>query len=294
MKTEFKTWAILPAALNAVIGQIATGTSGNSASAEVPPSRFAATRGSKRKVDGQVVVIPIRGVLVPRMGTWGELGGISTERIGRWLDDALSDPNVGAIILDIDSPGGLVEGTPELAAQIYAAREAKPIIAVANMMATSAAYWIGSAASELIVSPSGTTGSIGVVVVHTDWSAALAQAGLKVTILTAGAKKAEGNPYEPLDDDARNRIQELIEADYSDFIGAVAKYRGLNRKQVIAASNEARTLTPGEALSGGLINRIADMKTVMAEFGMGPTDKEKRNRMMLADLSLAEAEANML
>ncbi len=295
MKHATTIWAILPAAIPSVIARL----SGERAAAATPdestPIRIAAARGSKRKISGSVAVIPIRGEIVPRADTWGEMmGGISAERISGWIDDAVSDPNVGAIVLDIDSPGGMVEGVSELAAQIMAARESKPIIAVANFMAASAAYWIGSAATELIVSPSGQTGSIGVVAIHADYSKMLDAAGMKVTVVTAGRRKAEWNPYEPLDDEGRTRLQAMLDADYEKFVGAVAKQRGMTRKQVIDASNEARVLTTAEAVAGGLADRVADMRTVLAEFGLAAAPANgRRSRAALAGLSLSESEANV-
>lgn len=296
MDNDIGTWAILPAALRSIVERLSGQTKPPEHKAEEPqPIREAAGRGAKRKVAGSVVVIPIRGGIVPRKDTFAEyLEGISAERISGWIDDAVNDPNVVAIVLDIDSPGGMVAGIAELGAQIFEARDRKLIVAVANPLAASAAYWIGSAATELIVTPSGEAGSIGVVAMHLDWSVALVNAGIKATIVTAGRRKAEWNPYEPLDDEGRERLQALIDADYEKFVGAVAKQRGLTRKQVIAASNEARVLSAEEALAGKLIDRIADMRTVLAEFGVGSaqSDSGRRTRAALADLSLAEAEHN--
>src|SRR5690606_4285100 len=130
-------------------------------------------------------------------------GGTSTEQFGSWFDAALRDPAVSAIVIDVDSPGGTVTGVAELAEQIFEARGKKPIYAIANALAASAAYWIASAAEELWVTPSGDVGSIGVYAMHEDISEMEAEMGLKVTLISAGEYKTEGNPHEPLGDEAR-------------------------------------------------------------------------------------------
>jgi ClpP class serine protease len=115
----------------------------------------------------QIAVLPVYGVLAHRMNLITAMsGGMSTEQLGGAVRAAASDPTISAILLDIDSPGGSVFGVQELADEIYQARQSKPVYAIANATAASAAYWIGSQASEFVVTPSGQVGSIGVVAVH--------------------------------------------------------------------------------------------------------------------------------
>src|SRR5690606_12609791 len=110
---------------------------------------------------------------------------------------------VGTIVLDVDSPGGGVYGVAEFAEEIYKARGQKRIVAVANSMAASAAYWIATAADELVVTPGGEVGSIGVYMLHEDWSGAYEKAGIKPTVIKFGENKAEGIDVEPLSESAQ-------------------------------------------------------------------------------------------
>jgi ClpP class serine protease len=122
-------------------------------------------------------------------------GGTSVQRFKQSLEAALADDKVTSIMLDIDSPGGSTDLIPEMAAQIRQARKQKPIVAMANTAAASAAYWLGSQASEFVVSPSGKVGSIGVFAAHTDVSEAEAKAGVKTTLISAGKFKTEMSPF---------------------------------------------------------------------------------------------------
>src|SRR5690606_30987632 len=140
------------------------------------------------------------------------------------------------------SPGGQVNGIQELSDLIYSARGKKPIIAVANHMMASAAYWIGTAADEIVVSPSGEVGSIGVFAVHEDISGALAQDGVKVSIIKEGKYKAEANPFEPLNEEARAAIQESVSEAYGAFVGAVARNRSVDAEVVRNGFGEGRMM----------------------------------------------------
>jgi ClpP class serine protease len=125
--------------------------------------------------DGVIAVLPVTGVLMQRMNIIDESsGGTSTEILTQRFRSLMGDPNVKAVVLDVDSPGGGVFGTQEFADEIYASRGIKPIIAQVNSMAASAAYWIASQADEIVVTPGGQAGSIGVYTVHEDISKAMA------------------------------------------------------------------------------------------------------------------------
>jgi ClpP class serine protease len=148
---------------------------------------------------GGIAVIGLQGPLTPRGLTFfGRqlTPGMNTfrEQLGR----AAADPDVGAIVLDVNSPGGTYAGTPETANAVRQANAAKPVIAVVDAMAGSAAYWIASQAGELVVTPSGEAGSIGVLAVHQEFSQALENEGVKVTIVRSRPSKADANPFEPL------------------------------------------------------------------------------------------------
>jgi signal peptide peptidase SppA len=205
-----QAWAMMPDKLAALMDVVQIRASGAVIHADTIAQHreAAAARRAATPQGGAVSVIPIYGTISQRMNMMSDMsGGASTEQIGAAFDAAMNNPQVSAIVLDIDSPGGSVSGVPELAAKIKAARGQKPIIAVANTLMASAAYWIGSAADEIVASPSADVGSIGVYQAHVDASEALADEGLKYTLISAGKFKVEGNPYEPLSDDARANLQ---------------------------------------------------------------------------------------
>lgn len=214
---------------------------------------------------GAVAVIPIRGVIAHRMGAMDDTsGGTSTERIGAMLTAVAAEDSIGTIVYDVDSPGGTVTGLQELAAQMFALRGVKKQIAVVNGMAASAAYWLASQADEIVSIPSGNTGSIGVFSAHQDVSAALEKAGIKVTLIKAGKFKTEGNPFEPLDDEARAHLQARVDEAYGQFVKDVARGRGVSPADVRGGYGEGRVLQAKDAKAAGLVDRIATMDETLA------------------------------
>src|ERR1700694_4033234 len=177
---------------------------------------------------GKIAILQLFGVLSQRMGMIEEAsGGTSTEEFGRVFNAAVANPDIRGIILQISSPGGSVAGTAELADSIYQARTQKRIIAIADSLAASAAYWIGAQASEFWATPTAEVGSVGVFSVHQDVSKAAEQAGVKFTIVKAGKYKTEGSPYEPLSDEARVEMQAGVDYFNGMFIRALAAGPGV-------------------------------------------------------------------
>lgn len=254
------------------------------------PRLHAAARTTPTAKGGAVAVLPLTGLIMPKASMVnGESlpQGTSCEQFGAMLDAAVADPGVSAIVIDIDSPGGSVTGVPELAARIHAARGSKPIIAVANSLAASAAYWLGSAADELVVIPSGEVGSIGVFCVHAEGSEMFAKAGIKHTIIRAGEYKAEGNPYEPLSDEAQAAIQSDIDTFYSMFISAVAKHRGVGVATVEKNFGKGRCVLAKNAVAAGMADRIGTLEGVLKKLGVKPG--ASTTRMAAADIELPVA-----
>jgi HK97 family phage major capsid protein len=265
-------WAILPEKLEAIIGLLELRASGAKLSKAEIQARIGDGRRGAPASGGAVAVLPLYGVVAHRMNAMNDVsapGGTSTEMFGQAFDKAMSDPNVAAIVIDIDSPGGSVEGVPELAAKIAAARGSKPIVAVANAMAASAAYWLAAAADEIVVTPSGLVGSIGVYQMHVDASEAVADEGLKVTYISAGKYKTEGNPHEPLSDEALAATQGMVDEFYGMFVKAVAKYRGVSVSDVTGGYGEGRVLTAKAAVAAGLADRVATLDETIARVGSG-------------------------
>ena len=204
-----------------------------------------------------VALIPIHGVIAPRMNMLSNIsGGATFEEASTALAAAVADPNVSSIVLDIDSPGGSVIGATEFAQRLRKARTVKPIIASANFQMCSAAYWIGANATEVVASPSATLGSIGVYSIHEDLSAALEKMGVKLTFISAGKYKVEGNPAEPLSETARALITKHVEASYNRFVGDVAAGRKTTAAAVRAGFGQGAVVMADEARSLGMVDRI--------------------------------------
>ena len=214
---------------------------------------------------GSVAVIPLYGVIVPRADLFSEMsGGSSVQRLSGAFKDALADEEARSILLDVNSPGGQTDMVPEFAAEIRAARGTKPIVAVANTTAASAAYWLGSQADEFVASPSASVGSIGVFAAHDDISGMQEKMGAKTTLVSAGKYKVEGNPFEPLSEEARAAIQERVDEAYEMFVGDVAAGRGTTVEAVRAGYGQGRMLSAKKALAGGMIDRVATFESTLA------------------------------
>jgi HK97 family phage prohead protease len=261
-------WAILPEKLAVIEAFLNKRAEGIHATDEEIRAALAMQHGDTPEANG-VAVIPVYGVIAQRMSMFDDIsGGTSCEAISKSLKVALADETVGTIVLDIDSPGGTVTGVPELAAEIYAARGKKPIIAVANGMAASAAYWIASAADRIVVTPSGEVGSIGVYTSHQDVSAMLEKEGVKITFIQAGKYKTDGNPYEPLSDEAKADIQDGVDKFYGMFTRGVAGGRGVSLETVLSDFGQGRMLLAEDAVAAGMADQIATLDQVLLGFAV--------------------------
>lgn len=261
-------WAVLPSTLAAISQFMRRGVSAELlAEHSKDPVPTAQVRGARTAGGGAgVAILSLRGLITPRSSFLSLLfgGGGGLESFRATLREALADDDIAAILLDIDSPGGAAALIPELAQEILAARAVKPVVAVANTLAASAAYWIASAATEIVVTPSGRVGSIGVYSAHSDISAAQEKMGVKTTLVSAGEYKVEKNPYEPLSDDARAEMQREIDAVYEMFLSAVAKGRDVSVKDVREKYGQGRVLLAKDALAVGMVDRIATFDQTLA------------------------------
>ncbi|MFS7246609.1 S49 family peptidase [Rahnella inusitata] len=203
-----------------------------------------------------VAVIPIQGTLVQKLGTLRPYSGMTGyDGIRACFLQALNDSDVKAICLDIDSPGGEVAGCFDLADVIYASRGSKPIWAILSESAYSAAYALASAADKIIVPRTGGVGSVGVIVMHVDWSQKIKSDGLQVTIITYGDRKAESNPYEPLSDTARKAIQSDIDEMGRLFVSTVSRNRGIAERTV--RDTEAACFLGSDGVQLGLADQVS-------------------------------------
>ena len=247
-------WAIMPEKLDALTDFLMFKADGGEFSSEELAARITKKQEAEIvQADGAVAIIPIYGVLAQRMNMFADIsGGTSYQMLGAQIRDAVASDAVKAIVLDIDSPGGAVPGTDELAAEMRALRGEKPIVAQVNSLAASAAYWIASAADEIVVTPSGRAGSIGVYTSHDDVSEYLKQQGVKRTYISAGQYKVEGNEAEPLGEDARKFIQERVDRSMERFVASVAEGRGVSKSRVRDGFGQGRVFFAEELLDRGM------------------------------------------
>lgn len=245
------------------------------------PSRQRATPG------GEIAVIPVYDTLVQRAGGMRPISGVTTyEQIRASLRAAIGDPNVQAVVFDIDSPGGESAGLFDLVDEIRAARKAKPIHAVANEEAYSAAYAIASAAEKVYTPRTGGLGSIGVIAVHVDESAADEQAGLRYTTIFAGARKNDFSPHEPLSAEARAVAQTHVDDVYGIFTTTVARNRQMPVQKV--RDTEAAIYRGKAAVDAGLADEVASWEEALQKIAAdlkrrgGATGMEKERKINAA------------
>ncbi|WP_069267415.1 S49 family peptidase [Paraburkholderia nodosa] len=206
-------------------------------------------------VNEGVARIPVEGTLVHKLGTLHPFSGMTGyDGIRVLLKMALEDEEVRAIMLDIDSPGGEVAGCFDLCDAIYAARGQKPIWSVLTESAYSAAYAIASATDRIIVPRTGGVGSVGVICMHVDMSQALSKAGIDVTLIHYGSRKADGNEFNPLTKDALSRFQADVDAMGEIFVRTVARNRGL--KTAAVRDTEAGTYLGAAGVEVGFADAV--------------------------------------
>lgn len=266
-------WALMPERLNAMHTVLTRWSVGGAASDEAMYSiqTDRVLRDTRRQTanlnsSGGIAVLPLYGVVTQRGNMLDDVSGsgsASTQQFASALRSALLDDTVSQILIDIDSPGGSVYGIAELADEIVSARAHKPVVAVANSLAASAAYWIGCSASEFFVTPGGEVGSIGVWQAHFDESEALAAEGIKPTLISAGKYKVEGNPYVPLDAEAQGFMQSRVNDYYATFTKAVARGRGVPIAQVRDGMGQGRVLGADAALAQNMVDGIATFDEVI-------------------------------
>lgn len=213
-----------------------------------------------------IAVIPVYGVLLHR-DSWCDEYATGYDYIRSRFMAALEDDDVQGIVFDIHSPGGMVAGCFELCDAIYAARGRKPMLAVVDGMACSAAYAIASSVGSINATPSSRVGSVGVLTMHMSFAGLLANMGIKATFIYAGAHKVDGNPYEDLPEATRARYQEGIDKLYNQFVSLVARNRDMEADKV--RGTEALVYDADDALEVGFIDAIQLPYEAVAAFRQG-------------------------
>lgn len=257
-------WAIRPAMLEEIQRIYATHLRGDKIDIAKVEAATGKTLDNSRNgsyVTDGVAVIPMVGVIGKRMNLFTEIsGGVSAEIVAKDFEAAINDPAIKGIVLHIDSPGGTVDGTKQLADMIASHRGTKPVIACADGCMCSAAYWIGSAADAINLADLTTdVGSIGVVASHVDVSGWEEKNGIKTTEITAGKYKRAISQYQPLSAEGRAMIQADLDQIYELFVDAVAGNRGRSVEDVLNSMAEGRVFLGRKAVEAGLVDGVATL-----------------------------------
>jgi len=221
------------------------------------------------RVVGETAVVPVYGIIAKRASMVNDISqpeGTSIEQIRKDFDAAMADPKVSRVLMDIDSPGGSVDGVAEMANYIFRARGKKEIVAYANGLMASAAYWLGAAADKVISAPSAEVGSIGVYTVVNDYSVWNHNKGIKTEVIRAGKHKAAGHPGQPLSEDDRAVIKEQINDYYDMFTGAVSQFRAMSMEKTLKAAT-GRTFLGKRLVELGLVDGLDELDNLLGSSG---------------------------
>lgn len=230
--------------------------------------------------EGSTIILPVTGTLAPR----GLYGSTYYDTLADRVREAAADTKVGTIVLAVRSPGGYVWGCAEAGDAIFEAREAKPIVAVADPYCFSAAYWLATQCSAFYCTTSGEVGSVGVRSGHTDISGFEQKIGMVTTLVASSPDKIAGHPYAPLTDEDRAEIQAGVDESNVAFANAIARGRGMKAGDVATVHGTGKTFSAPRALANGAIDGIATLRDVVAKYG------SSRSRLALMRRQAAVAE----
>ena len=248
--------------LEVILGVVARKLAGDTLATPPPDTQLSA---AVQITANGIAQIPILGTLVRRSSYLGAASGLTSYHdIETMAESAFADPQVKAVLLEIDSSGGEAGGVFDLAQRLrtLAQSSGKPLWAIADEAALSAAYALACAADRLWLTRTAEVGSIGVVAVHVDESAADAKAGMAYTFLYAGAHKVDGHPHAPLPATVAADIQADIEHLHDQFVDLIAGFRRLTPDVVRAT--EARVYRGEAAITTGLADQIGTPREALA------------------------------
>lgn len=268
-------WAIESAMMPIISGILARHIAGHDMRAEAEAA-LQNRQNLPQPRAGSIAIIPMHGVLAPRMNLMSETsGGTTFEKLTSQLHEAMGNKDVKTIVFDVDSPGGNAAGAPEFASEVRRARTKKPIVAVGQYKMASAAMWAMSGATKVYASPSAIVGALGIITAHNDLSESLAKLGVKRRYLYAGEGKADGNDTEPLSTDAEARIQSQINAAYGQMVSDVVHGRGQGATaEKVRKEWKAHTYSAAEAVSLGMIDGVATLNETLARLLSASPDAE--------------------
>jgi len=228
-------------------------------------------------VQGEVGIIAIKGSLTNRDSWYNRYIGVTSYGdIRNALTYAAGQSGIKAILLDIDSGGGAVNGVADASSLIQLIdKNVKPVYAFTDGTMCSAAYWLGCSARETYSSNVSTVGSIGVIATHMEYSKALKEAGVGVTVIRAGEFKALANSVEPLSDKAKTQLQTQLNSAYQVFLEHVADCRNTTVNLCDANMAQGREFFGKDALAAGLVDGIESFDSVMTKISVKLLDNEK-------------------
>ena len=236
-------------------------------------------------VKRSIGVLPIVGTISHRASLLDESsGGVSTEQIGRDFDTLMSSDDVGSVLMEIDSPGGTYPGIPELADKIAAARDVKPVVAHINAEAGSGALWLASAAGEVVITPSGSAGSVGAYIKHEDQSVLDEAIGVKHKYISYGKYKTEESSHQPLPTETEEFLQDHVNQIGKEFEAALSRFRGVPLGTVRKDFGQGRMLDAKQALEAGMVDRIGTMEDTITRLASGkskPTGRRVENARLI-------------
>jgi signal peptide peptidase SppA len=264
-------WALQPEKLEAISAFLMFKARGGMLSTDEVQARISDRRAADTvAAPGGVAVLPVHGVISQRMGMMQDIsGGTSTDQLAAAFRAALADDTIKAIVFAHDSPGGGTYGVDELAAEIRDARGIKPIVSQVDSLCASAAYYLASQADEIVVTPGGEAGSIGVYSVHQDISKMLANEGVKPTLIKSdnAIYKAETANIAPLSADAHDYLKSRVNMAEDAFIKAVAAGRKLPQATVRDNFGKGRMFGATELVKRGMADRVGTMQETLQRFG---------------------------
>ena len=246
-------------------------------------------------IEDGIGVVSIEGPILRKPDVFARIfmGATSSEDIGDALREAGERPDIKAVFLDIDSPGGTVAGTPELAAAVASLNARKPVYAFSSGLMCSAAYWVASQARAIYATPSAQVGSIGVVQAVVDHSAAIEKAGIKVEVFSVGKYKAMGAPGTPLTDEQR----ELISSNLAEIAGEFHTAVLARGRAIPAEAMEGQTFSGRQAQHQNLAGMVADRAEAMRRlraYHSASVDSGSRAMNTAIEDELAKARADLL
>jgi ClpP class serine protease len=232
----------------------------------------------KVRLQDGVATVPIIGPICRYADMFSEFSGMtSLEKVAPDFQKAVDNPDAKAVLLYLDSPGGEVNGTSEFANMVYAARQKKPVVAYVANLGCSAAYWIASAASRIVVADTGTAGSIGVV-------ATFRKRRQDNTIEIVSTQSPHKRP-DIESDSGRATIQQHIDKLASVFIGAVAQYRGVDESTVISKYGQGGVFVGSDAVERGLADQVGTLESLVSEYSKPNKKQYSLGIMAESDIS---------